>query len=76
VEFFDRPEMRDTKLGQSKKDSAAEMARQGYEALMAGKDHIVAGSFKNKVQAAAGHGLPDTAMAAQHRKMSEPGSAQ
>jgi short-subunit dehydrogenase len=75
TEFFDRAEMQDTKLGESKKDSPAEVARQGYEALMAGKDHIVAGSFKNKAQAVAGNVLPDSAMAAQHRKMSEPGTA-
>ena len=43
---------------------------------MAGKDHIVAGSFKNKLQAMAGHLLPDAAMADIHRKESEPGSAQ
>jgi uncharacterized protein len=32
--------------------------------------------MKNKVQAAAGNVLPDTTMAAQHRKMSEPGTAE
>lgn len=43
--------------------------------LMAGKDHVVAGSFKNKLQSAAGHALPDPTMAEMHRKQSEPGSA-
>jgi short-subunit dehydrogenase len=76
TEFFDRAEMQDTKLGQGKKDSPAEVAQQGYDALMAGKDHVVAGSFKNKVQAVAGNVLPDSALAAQHKKMSEPGSAE
>jgi short-subunit dehydrogenase len=75
TEFFDRARMRDTKLGQSEKDSAADVAKQGYDALMAGKDHVVAGSAKNKAQAVAGNVLPDTALAAQHRKMSEPGTA-
>ena len=42
---------------------------------MAGKDHVVAGSFKNKLQAAAGHVLPDPTIAELHRKQSEPGSA-
>jgi hypothetical protein len=42
---------------------------------MAGKDHVVAGSFKNKVQAVAGHVLPDPLMAGMHRKQSEPGTA-
>jgi short-subunit dehydrogenase len=75
TEFFDRAGMRDTKLGQSDKDSPEEVAEEGFAALMAGKDHVVASSMKNKIQAAAGHVLPDTTMAAQHRKMSEPGTA-
>ena len=42
---------------------------------MAGDDHVVAGSFKNKVQATGGHVLPDPLVAGLHRKQSEPGSA-
>jgi len=74
--FFHRAGMDDTKVGASEKDDAAEVARDGYEALMSGKDHIVAGSFKNKVQATAAHVLPDPVVAELHRKQSEPGSAQ
>jgi uncharacterized protein len=73
--FFHRAGMEDTKLGASEKDDPAEVAKDGFEALMAGKDHVVAGSFKNKVQAVAGHALPDPAVANMHRQMSEPGSA-
>jgi short-subunit dehydrogenase len=73
--FFHRAGMDDTKVGTSEKDSAAEVAREGFEALMAGKDHLVAGSFKNKVQATAAHIIPDPAVAEMHRSMSEPGSA-
>lgn len=73
--FFHRAGMDDTKVGTSEKDSAAEVAREGYEALMAGKDHLVAGSFKNKAQATAAHIIPDPAVAEMHRSMSEPGSA-
>lgn len=75
TDFFRRAGMQDTKIGASEKDDPEEVARQGFEALMAGKDHLVAGSFKNKVQAAAGHVLPDPAVAEMHRKQSEPGSA-
>jgi short-subunit dehydrogenase len=75
TEFFERAGAQDTKLGASEKDDAAEVAKQGFEALMAGKDHVVAGSFKNKLQAAAGYALPDPAVAAAHAKMSKPGSA-
>lgn len=73
--FFHRAGMDDTKLVASEKDDPAEVAREGFEALIAGKDHVVAGSLKNKVQAAAGHALPDTVVAEMHRKHSEPGSA-
>jgi short-subunit dehydrogenase len=73
--FFHRAGMEDTKLGSSEKDDPAEVAHDGYEALMAGEDHVVAGSFKNKVQALAGHTLPDPTVAELHRKQSEPGSA-
>ena len=77
TEFFQRAGMEDTKVGASEsKDDPAEVAKDGFEALMAGKDHVVAGSFKNKVQAMAGHLLPDTVMAEMHRKQSEPGTAE
>lgn len=72
--FFERAGMQDTKLGQSEKDDPAEVAHEGFEALMKGKDHVVAGSFKNKVQTAAAHVVPDRMMAEMHRKQSQPGS--
>jgi short-subunit dehydrogenase len=75
TDFFERAGMEDTKLGVSEKDDAREVAREGYEALMAGKDHVIAGSFKNTVQASAAHVLPDPVVAEMHRKQAEPGSA-
>jgi uncharacterized protein len=39
---------------------------------MNGKDYVVAGSFKNKVQAAMAHVLPDTLTAEMHRKQASP----
>ncbi len=75
TEFFHRAGADDTKLGASKKDDPAEVAKEGFEALMAGKDHVVAGALKNKLQAAAGYALPDPLVAKAHAAMSEPGSA-
>jgi uncharacterized protein len=72
--FFRRADIEDTKLGQTKKDDPRRVARDGLDALSAGKDHIVAGSAKNKVQVAAAKLLPDTATAAMHGRLSEPGS--
>jgi short-subunit dehydrogenase len=76
TEFFDRADMRDTKLGSGPKDDPAQVARQGYDALMSGKDHVVAGSLRNRVMAGAAKVVPEKVKAAAHRKLSEPGSAQ
>jgi short-subunit dehydrogenase len=74
--FFRRAGMENTKVGAAEKDSAADVARDGYEALMAGEDKVIAGSFKNKVEGGLGARiLPETVKASIHRKMAEPGSA-
>src|ERR1700709_2594569 len=70
--FFHRAGMDDTKVGMSEKDDPAEIAKTGFEALMSGDDHVVAGSFKNKLQATMAHVLPDTVTAQMHRKQAEP----
>ena len=75
TEFFERAGMEDTKVGAGAKEDPALVAKQGFDALMAGKDHIVGGSLGTKVQAAASTVLPETVKAAQHRDMAEPGSA-
>ena len=74
TEFFGRADMQDTKVATGSKDDPADVARDGFEALMSGKDHVVAGAFRNKVQAAAAKVLPERAKSAAHRRMSEPGS--
>jgi short-subunit dehydrogenase len=75
TEFFEVAEMEDTKVGAGEKDDPAEVARQGYDALMAGKERVVGGSLKNKLQVAASKVLPDSKKAEMHREMAEPGSA-
>ncbi|HEV7933690.1 MAG TPA: SDR family NAD(P)-dependent oxidoreductase [Actinomadura sp.] len=74
TEFFERADMQDTKIASMEKDDPADVARQGFEALMAGKDHIVAGSLKNKAQAVAAKTLPEPAKAKMHGRLAEPGS--
>ncbi|MBW4687536.1 MAG: SDR family NAD(P)-dependent oxidoreductase [Komarekiella atlantica HA4396-MV6] len=73
--FFHRAGMDDTKVGASQKDDPGEVAKQGFDALMAGKDHIIAGSLKTKLQGTVSKILPDTINAEQHRRLTEPGSA-
>jgi short-subunit dehydrogenase len=75
TDFFARAEMEDTKVGAGPKDDPAEVAKQGFEALMKGDDHVVAGSLRNRAQAVAAKVLPDTVKAELHRRMAEPGSA-
>ncbi|WP_030294788.1 SDR family NAD(P)-dependent oxidoreductase [Streptomyces katrae] len=74
TEFFERADMLDTKVGRSDKDDPAQVAAQGFEAMMAGKDKVVAGSWKTKAQGLANRVLPDSVKAEIHRGMAEPGS--
>jgi short-subunit dehydrogenase len=72
--FFHRADMDDTRVGAGSKDDPAQVAKQAVDALFEGKDKLVAGSVKTKVQGLANKVLPDSAKAAAHRKMAEPGS--
>jgi uncharacterized protein len=76
TDFFRRSgaEQQDTKLAASKKDDPADVARDGFEALMAGKDKVVAGSFKNRVENAMSQVMPESMKAKQHAKQSRPGT--
>ena len=75
--FFERAGLDDTRVGESDlKSDPADVAREGFEALMAGKDHVIAGSLKTKAMGALAKVLPDTTKAALHRGMAEPGSAE
>jgi uncharacterized protein len=73
TDFFETADLMDTKVGQGKKDDAADVARQGYDALMRGDAHEVAG-FGNKMQAMMTRFLTDGQLAEMHRGMAEPGT--
>jgi uncharacterized protein len=75
TEFFERADMLDTKVGASDKDDPADVARAGFEALMADKERAVAASLSTKAQGRASRLLPDGVKARMHRRMAEPGSA-
>jgi uncharacterized protein len=72
TEFFERADMLDTPVGRSTKDDPAQVAEQGFEALMKGEAKLVAGSLKTKVQGAMNSVLPDSLKAKAHRQMAEP----
>ena len=72
--FFHRAKMDDTPVGKGKKDDSAQVARQGFEALMDAKDKVLAGSLKSRAQGQAAKVLPDKLKATMHRGMAEPES--
>jgi uncharacterized protein len=71
--LFERAGMLDTKVGQQEKDDPAEVAKAGFDAMMAGQAQVVSG-FANKLQSAAADVTPAGMLAEQHRKMAEPGT--
>jgi short-subunit dehydrogenase len=76
TEFFERGDMMDTSVGTNpNKSDPADVAKDGYDAVMAGKASIVSG-WKNKIQQAMANVTPAAVLAEQHRKMAEPGSAE
>lgn len=74
TEFFARANMEDTRVGSGDKDDPADVAREGYEALMAGRERAISASLSTKMQGRFSRVLPDRAKAAVHRRMAEPGS--
>jgi hypothetical protein len=54
------------------KNDKAMVARQGFDALMAGTDQVVGGDEQTKQQAVANRTTPETVKAAQHAKQARP----
>jgi uncharacterized protein len=77
TEFFERADMLDTKVGASdSKDDPADVARDGFEALMKGDERVVSASLSTKLQGRGSRFLPDGVKAEMHRRMAESGSAE
>jgi short-subunit dehydrogenase len=72
TEFFERAGMEGTPVDTSSKDDPADVAKDGFQALMAGKSQVVGGSVKNKAQVAGAKLMPDQARAAVHAKLTKP----
>lgn len=73
--FFEQADMKDTVAGIGPKDDPAAVAKQGFEALMAGKDEIIAGSLMTKIMGSVSQVLPETLKSELHGQLTEPGSA-
>jgi short-subunit dehydrogenase len=74
TEFFRRADMLDTKVGAQKKDDPATVAKDGFEAMMAGNGGVISG-LHNKLQVAASRVIPDETLAKKHADMAAPGTA-
>jgi short-subunit dehydrogenase len=51
TDWFRRAKLEGTRLGRAKRDDPVQVARQGFEGLMAGRAYVIAGSLLNRVQA-------------------------
>lgn len=73
TDFFNKAHMQDSKIVQDKDKMAdpADVAKDGYEALMAGKDMVISG-LGNKLQVAMNALTPDDKAAAKMKKEQEP----
>ncbi len=74
TEFFERAGMEDTPVAQGDKDDPAEVAKRGFDAMLAGKDSVLAGGAKGKLQGLANEVLPETTKAKAAAKQAKPGS--
>jgi len=73
TDFFNKAGAQDSKMVEDKSKLAdpAKVAKDGFDALMKGDDKVVSG-FKNKAQIAMANVMPDTLLADQMKKQSEP----
>jgi short-subunit dehydrogenase len=73
TDFFNKADMNDAKAVQDEdaKADPAKVAKDGYDALMAGKLKVVSG-FKNKMQAAMSNVIPDKMATDMMAKQNEP----
>ncbi len=74
TDFFHRAGLDDTDAGtKGKKESEPEdVARQGLEALMAGKDHVYAAALKTKIEGAMMNLVPGALKGKMHDDMAKP----
>jgi short-subunit dehydrogenase len=74
TDFFERADMMDTKVGTSEKDDPADVAKQGFDAMMRGDGDVVTG-WMNKMRSAMALITPSGVLADMHKKMAAPGTA-
>ena len=70
--FFERAHMENTPVGRADKDDPVEVAERGFEAMVAGKDSVLGGGLKSRLQGLANELLPETVKAKQSAKQAKP----
>ncbi len=73
TDFFNKADMQDSKITQDKTklSDPADVAKDGYEAVMSGDNKVISG-FKNKASVAMGNLVPDSTAAKIMEKQQEP----
>lgn len=71
TDFFNKAQMEDSKMMEQSGSDPADVAKDGYEALMAGEDMVISG-FKNKMMVGMGSIMPDHLVADGMKKQQEP----
>lgn len=72
TDFFRRAKMLDTRIGRMPKDDPADVARQGVDALLAGRQQVVAASLPIKVMGLVSRVVPDAVKAKAGQLISAP----
>jgi hypothetical protein len=75
TDFFNKAQMQNSKIMQEDMSDPADVAKDGYDALMAGKDMIISG-MKNKMQVGMANVMPDSTVADKTKKQQEPSKNQ
>jgi short-subunit dehydrogenase len=73
TEFFERADLLDTEFGAQKKADPAEVAEQGFKAMMDGEGGVITG-WQNKLQVAISKLMPESVVARIHAKKAAPGT--
>lgn len=71
TDFFNKAEMQESKILDTKLSDPEKVAKDGYQALMKGDDKIVSG-MKNKLMVGMSNVIPESKVADQMNKMQEP----
>jgi short-subunit dehydrogenase len=74
TQFFRRAGMLDTKVGAAKQDDPADVASDGFKAMMSGEGGVVSG-WQNKLEASVAHVMPAERLPKKHTAVAAPGTA-